>query len=67
MKQGFKPKSIHYIEVGMEVLFDQRFRELRGTVKSVGPVLVHERVLDRIGVELDPCEGEYRSMNIEMY
>ena len=67
MKQGFKPKSIHYIEVGMKVLFVQRFRELRGTVKSVGPVLVHERVLDCIGVELDPCEGEYRSMNIEMY
>ena len=67
MKQGFKPKSIHYIEVGMKVLFFQRFTELRGTVKYVGPVLVHERVLDLIGVELDPCEGEYRSMNIEMY
>ena len=67
MKQGFKPKSIHYIEVGMKVLFYQRFRKLRGTVKYVGPVLVHERVLHFIGVELDPCEGEYRSMNIEMY
>ena len=59
MKQGFKPKSIHYIEVGMKVLFFQRFRKLRGTVKYVGPHF--------IGVELDPCEGEYRSMNIEMY
>ena len=67
MKQGFKPKSIHYIEVGMKVLFSQRFRELRGTVKYVGPVLVDQRVLHFIGVELDPCEGEYRSMNIEMY
>ena len=67
MKQGFKPKSIHYYEVGMKVLFFQRFTELRGTVKYVGPVLVHERVLHLIGVELDPCEGEYRSMNIEMY
>nr|XP_058955345.1 TNF receptor-associated factor 5-like [Pocillopora verrucosa] len=56
MKQGFKPKSIHYIEVGMKVLFFQRFRKLRGTVKYVGPVLVHGRVLDFIGVELDPCE-----------
>ena len=27
MKQGFKPKSIHYIEVGMKVLFYQRLRE----------------------------------------
>ena len=63
MKQGFKPKSIHYIEVGMKVLFYQRLRKLRGTVKYVGPVLR----LHFIGVELDPCEGEYRSMNIEMY
>ena len=67
MKQGFKPKSIHYIEVGMKVLFVQRFRELRGTVKYVGPVPVDQLVLHFIGVELDPCEGEYRSMNIEMY
>ena len=59
MKQGFKPKSIHYIEVGMKVLFIQRVRELRGTVKYVG--------LRFIGVELDPCEGEYWSMNIEIY
>ena len=62
MKQGFKPNSIHYIEVGMKVLFFQRVRKLRGTVKYVGP-------LPRfyfIGVELDPGEGEYRSMNIEM-
>ena len=51
MKQGFKPKSIHYIEVGMKVLFIQRVRELRGTVKYVGPRF--------IGVELDSCEGEY--------
>ena len=67
MKQGFKPKSIHYFEVGMKVLFSKWSRKLRGTVKYVGPVLVHERVVHFIGVELDPCEGEYRSMNIEMY
>ena len=62
MKQGFKPKSIHYIEVGMKVLFVQRVRKLRGTVKYVGPGLTNF-----IGVELDPCEGEYRHMNVEMY
>ena len=63
MKQGFKPKSIHYIEVGMKVLFYQRLvRKLRGTVKYVGPGLTNF-----IGVELDPCEGEYRHMNVEMY
>ena len=63
MKQGFKPKSIHYIEVGMKVLFYQRrVRKLRGTVKYVGPGLTNI-----IGVELDPWEGEYRHMNVEMY
>ncbi|XP_066025814.1 TNF receptor-associated factor 4-like [Pocillopora verrucosa] len=52
MKQGFKPKSIHYIEVGMKVLFYQRLvRKLRGTVKYVGPGLTNF-----IGVELDPWE-----------
>ena len=62
IKQGFKPKSIHYIEVGMKVLFFQSVRKLRGTVKFVGPGLTNF-----IGVELDPCEGEYRHMNVEMY
>ena len=63
MKQGFKPKSIHYIEIGMKVLFFRRVRKLRGTVKYVGPILG----LHFIGIEIDPGEGEYRSINIEMY
>ncbi|PFX13102.1 hypothetical protein AWC38_SpisGene22838 [Stylophora pistillata] len=57
VKQGFKPKSINDVEIGMKVLFrgglcNMRFRE---TVKYVGPLseaLFTRR--DCLGVELDP-------------
>ena len=56
MKQGFKPKSINDIKVGMEVLFasGKWIRKVRGTVRYVGPVPGLE---NHLGVELD--EGEY--------
>ena len=72
MKQGFKPKSINDIKVGMKVLFEFSFLhgawkwKLQGTVRYVGPV--YEAGLEnRLGVELDPGKGEYRYMNIEMF
>ena len=54
MKQGFKPKSINDIEVGMKVLFECKGLAARGTVRYVGSV---PRIGHRLGVELD--EGEY--------
>ena len=59
MKQGFKPKSINDIEVGMKVLFGLNGK-YRGTVRYVGPVGAFQ---DWLGVELDPGQG---NMNIEM-
>ena len=56
MKQGFKPKSINDIKVGMKVLFECRTLEFRGTVMYVGPVPGRR---NQLGVELDPGEGEY--------
>ena len=55
MKQGFKPKLINDIEVGMKVLFSL-FGKRRGTVKYVGPVAGHGSK-DWLGVELDPDQG----------
>ena len=63
MKQGFKPKSINDIDVGMKVLLRLGGKR-RGTVKYVGPLSGSPGWL---GVELDPGEGEYRYMNIEMF
>ena len=60
MKQGFKPKSINDIEVGMKVLFSW-FGKLRGTVKYVGPVCGLGLV---VGIVLDPGEG---NMMIKMF
>ena len=54
MKQGFNPKSINDIKVGMKVLFRTERYDIRGTVRYVGPVSV---IGHRVGVELD--EGEY--------
>ena len=56
MKQGFKPKSINDIKVGMKVLFECMTLEFRGTVMYVGPVPGRR---NQLGVELDPGEGEY--------
>ena len=47
MKQGFKPKSINDIEVGMKVLFGLK-GNYRGTVRYVGPVGAFQ---DWLGVE----------------
>ena len=55
MKQGFKPKLINDIEVGMKVLFSL-FGKRRGTVKYVGPVAGHGS-RDWLSVELDPDQG----------
>ena len=54
MKQGFKPKSINDIKVGMKVLFRSGGWEVRGTVRHVGSFFTIGHLL---GVELD--EGEY--------
>ena len=54
MKQGFEPKSIHNIKVGMKVLFRSGGWEVRGTVRYVGSIFTIGHLL---GVELD--EGEY--------
>ena len=62
-KQGFKPKSINDIKVGMKVLFGLGGQKHRGTVKYVGPL---PKFPYGFGVELDPGEGEYWYMNIEM-
>ena len=59
LKQGFKPKLINDIEVGMKVLFGGDGK-CRGTVKYVGRVGAFQ---DWLGVELDPGQG---NMNIEM-
>ena len=56
MKQGFKPKSINDIEVGMKVLFEILGKKLRGTVRYVGPV---PKLGNQLGIEMDPGEGEY--------
>ena len=56
MKQGFKPKSINDIKVGMKVLVRCVELEFRGTVMYVGSVF---RRRTQLGVELDPGEGEY--------
>ena len=56
MKQGFKPKSINDIKVGMKVLFRFGRRAVRGTVRYVGSV---STIGHRLGVELDPGQGEY--------
>ena len=56
MKQGFKPKSINDIKVGMKVLIDRGIWKVRGTVRYVGPIYGRE---NQLGVELDPSEGEY--------
>ena len=62
MKQGFKPKSINDIKVGMKVLFkletitEKWEWKVQGTVRYVGPI--HE-IENRLGVELDPGKGEY--------
>nr|XP_058955350.1 tubulin-specific chaperone E-like [Pocillopora verrucosa] len=53
MKQGFKPKSINDIKVGMKVLFEFRGKKYRGTVRYVGPV---STLGNQLGVELDPGE-----------
>ena len=55
MKQGFKPKSINDIDVGMKVLLRLGGKR-RGTVKYVGPLSGSPGWL---GIELDPGEGEY--------
>ena len=54
MKQGFKPKSINDIKVGMKVLFGSGIGEVLRTVRYVGSV---STIGNRLGVELD--EGEY--------
>ena len=54
MKQGFKPKSINDIEVGMKVLVTYLGLKLRGIVKYVGPV---PKLGNQLGIEMDP--GEY--------
>ena len=64
MKQGFKPKSINDIKVGMKVLFECMTLEFRGIVMYIGPVPSRR---NQLGVELDPGEGEYWYMNIEMF
>ena len=57
MKQGFKPESINDIKVGMKVLLNTYWIfEARGTVRYVGSV---STLGHRLGVELDPGEGEY--------
>ena len=56
MKQGFKPESINDIKVGMKVSFAHWGWEFRGTVRYVGSVSTFGH---RLGVELDPGEGEY--------
>ena len=56
MKQGFKPKSINDIKVGMKVLFERGKWKVRGTVRYVGPIYGNE---NQLGVELDPGKGEY--------
>ena len=56
MKQGFMPKSIYDIKVGMKLLFGGATWKARGTVRYVGPV---SRLETHLGVELDPGEGEY--------
>ena len=56
MKQDFEPKSINDIEVGMKVLFAYGTWEIRGTVRYIGPDF---GIGHRLGVELDPGEGEY--------
>ena len=56
MKQGFKPKSINDVKVGMKVLFECEETEFRGTVRYVRPIRGLE---NHLGVELDPGEGEY--------
>ena len=56
MKQGFKPKSINDIKVGMKVSFVCGEWEVRGTVRYVGSV---STIGHRLGVELDPGKGEY--------
>ena len=53
MQQGFKPKSINDIKVGMKVSFGC-FEKRRGTIKYVGRVAGSR---DCIGVELDPGQG----------
>ena len=64
MKQGFKPKSIDDIKVGMKVLFGLSFVpcewkwKLQGTVRYVGPVY-EAGPGNHLGVEIDPGEGEY--------
>ena len=62
--QGFKPKSINDIKVGMKVLFAGWTWKVRGTVRYVGPVY---GLGNQLGVELDPGQGEYWYMNIEMF
>ena len=56
MKQGFKPKSINDIKVGMKALFAGWTWKVRGTVRCVGPVY---GLGNQLGVELDPGQGEY--------
>ena len=57
IKQGFKPKSVKDIEVGMKVLFECFPKKIfRGTVRYVGYVFP---LGQQLGVELDPSEGEY--------
>ena len=62
MKQGFKPKSINDIEVGMKVLFSS-LGKLRGTVKYVGPVCGLGLV---VGIVLDPGDksGKVRELKL---
>ena len=54
MKQGFQPKSINDIKVGMRVLLGSWTWKARGTIRYVGPV---PGIGHWVGVELD--EGEY--------
>ena len=56
MKQGFEPESINDIKVGMRILFGYGRMKVRGTVRYVGHVCGTGY---RLGVELDPVEGEY--------
>ena len=56
MKQCFKPESINDIKVGMKVLFGFWGRVVRGTVRYVGSAYT---IGHRLGVELDPGQGEY--------
>ena len=56
MKQGFKPKSINDIKVGMKVFFKSWTSDFRGTVRYVGSVSTFAH---QLGVEVDPDEGEY--------